>query len=113
MTSDNMCKKTSYPIHLASEASTTLSVTSFTVTEQGQTTPLDVRLITKATSAQDTQYLSANIAFIVGKAPFKPNTKYNVRFVGTATGSATGTTNGMAIDKSWSFSTGTDMRHCK
>jgi uncharacterized protein YkwD len=113
MTPDNMCKKTSYPIHLASEASTTLSVTSFTVTENGQTAPLDVRLITKATSPQDTNYLPSNIAFIVGKAPFKAHTKYNVRFVGTATGAATGTANGMAIDKSWSFTTGTDLRGCK
>ena len=113
MTSDNMCKFTSYPINVASEASTVLRVTSFTVTENGQTTPLDVRLITKATSAQDNLYLGSNVAFIVGKAPFKKNTKYNVHFVGTATGSATGTANGMAIDKSWSFTTGTDLRHCQ
>lgn len=113
MTSDNMCQKTSYPIHLASEASTALSVTSFTVTEDGQTTPLDVRLLTKASSPQNNTYLPGNIAFIVGKAPFKANTKYKVRFVGTATGTATGTANGMAIDKSWSFTTGTDLRGCK
>ncbi len=112
MTSDNMCKFTSYPISLASEASTALAVTSFTVTEEGQTAPLNVRLITKATSAQDATMLGANVAFIVGKVPFKKNTKYNVRFVGTATGAATGSTNGMAIDKSWSFTTGTDLRHC-
>lgn len=113
MTSDNMCKKTSYPINLASEASTMLSVTSFTVTEDGQATPLDVRLFTKASNPQNEKYLTANIAFIVGKAPFKGNTKYNVRFVGTATGTATGTANGMPIDKSWSFTTGTDIRGCK
>lgn len=113
MTSDNMCKFTSYPISVASEASTVLSVTSFTATEDGQASLLDVRLITKATSPQDTVYLGANVAFIVGKAPFKKNTKYNVRFVGTATGSATGTANGMAIDKSWSFTTGADLRNCQ
>lgn len=113
MTSDNMCKKTSYPINLASEASTSLSVTTFTVTEDGQATPQDVRLFTKASNSQNEKYLTANIAFIVGKAPFKANTKYNVRFVGTATGAATGTANGMAIDKSWSFTTGTDLRNCK
>ncbi len=113
MTSENMCKFTSYPIHLASEASTSLSVTSFTVTEEGQASTLPVRLITKATSPQDTAMLPTNIAFIVGKAPFKANTKYNVRFVGTANGSVTGTLNGMPIDKSWSFMTGTDLRGCK
>jgi uncharacterized protein YkwD len=112
MTSDNMCTKTSYPISLASEASTVLAVTSFTVTEEGQSTPLDVRLITKATSAQDSAYLPSNVAFIVGKVPFKKNTKYNVHFVGKATGTATGTSAGMAIDKVWSFTTGTDLRNC-
>jgi uncharacterized protein YkwD len=112
MTQANMCTKTSSPISLTSEASTTLSVTTFTVTEAGQTTPLDVRLITNSTSAQDTSYLTPNAAFIVGKAPFKPNTTYNVRFVGKATGTATGATNGLAIDKSWSFTTGSFKRGC-
>jgi uncharacterized protein YkwD len=112
MTQANMCAKTSSPISLTSEASTILSVTTFTVTEAGQTTPLDVRLITSSTSAQDTSYLTPNAAFIVGKAPFKPNTTYNVRFVGKATGTATGATNGLAIDKSWSFTTGNFKRGC-
>ena len=112
MTQANMCTKTSSPISLTSEASTTLSVTTFTVTEAGQTTPLDVRLITSATSTQDTSYLTQNVAFIVGKAPFKANTTYNVRFVGKATGTATGTTNGLTIDKSWSFTTGSFKRGC-
>lgn len=112
MTQENMCTKTSSPLSFASEASTSLTVTSFTVTEEGQTTPLDARLLTKATSSQDTIYLSANEAYLVGKAPFKPNTKYNVRFVGKATGAATGTTTGLNFDKIWSFTTGTYKRHC-
>jgi hypothetical protein len=33
-----------------------LSVSSFTITEAGQTTPLDVRMITSATSTQDTTF---------------------------------------------------------
>ncbi|MDN4040263.1 hypothetical protein QPK27_24925, partial [Massilia sp. YIM B02443] len=53
MSQVNMCTKTSSPISIASEASTTLNVTTFTVTEEGSTTALDSRLITKATSAQD------------------------------------------------------------
>ncbi|WP_056439209.1 CAP domain-containing protein [Massilia sp. Root335] len=113
MTQDNMCTKTSSPISLTTEASTTLSVTSFTVTEAGQTTPLDVRLITKATSTQDTTYLGTNVAFVVGKAPFKANTTYNVHFVGKATGAATGSANGLSIDKSWSFTTGSYKRGCQ
>ena len=113
MTQANMCTKTSSPISLTTEASTTLSVTNFTVTEAGQTTPLDVRLITSATSTQDTTYLSTNVAFVVGKAPFKANTTYNVHFVGKATGAATGSANGLSIDKSWSFTTGSFKRGCQ
>jgi uncharacterized protein YkwD len=112
MTQDNMCTKTSSPVSLTSEASTTLSVTSFTATEAGLTTPLDMRLITKATSTQDTTYLGTNVAFVVGKAPFKANTTYNVHFVGKATGTATGSTAGLSIDKSWSFTTGSFKRGC-
>lgn len=112
MTQANMCNKTSAPVSLTSEASSTLSVTSFTVTEAGQTTPLDVRLITSATSTQDTTYLGTNVAFVVGKAPFKANTIYNVHFVGKATGAATGSANALSIDKSWSFTTGSYKRGC-
>jgi uncharacterized protein YkwD len=104
---DNMCAKTSYPVTVASEASTVLSVTSFTLIQDGQTTPLEVRLFTKSTSAQDSIYLSANVAHIVAKLPFKVNTVYNAHFVGKATGSVTGTANGMTIDRTWSFTTGT------
>jgi uncharacterized protein YkwD len=112
MSQENMCTKTSAPVSLTSEASTTLNVTSFTVTEEGQTAPLDARLITRATSTQDNTYLTPNVAFLVGKAPFKPNTKYNVRFVGKATGATTGSNTGLAIEKSWTFSTGVFKRGC-
>ena len=111
-TQDNMCTKTSSPISIATESSTTLSVTSFTVTEAGQTSPLDARLITKATSTQDNSYLGTNVAYLIGKAPFKPSTTYTVHFVGKATGNATGTANGLAIDKTWTFTTGTYKRGC-
>jgi uncharacterized protein YkwD len=40
MSQESMCTKTSSPVSLTSEASTTLNVTSFTVTEEGQTAPL-------------------------------------------------------------------------
>ena len=112
MTQANMCTKTSGPVSVASEASTTLSVTTFTVTEEGHTTPLDVRLITKATSSQDQTYLTPNVAFVVGKAPYKANTKYNVVFVGKATGAATGTVDGLSIERKWSFTTGSYKRGC-
>jgi len=112
MSQENMCAKTSAPVSLTSEASTTLKVTSFTVTEEGQTAPLDARLITKATSTQDNMYLTPNVAFLVGKTPFKPNTKYNVHFVGKATGAATGNAAGLMIEKSWNFTTATFKRGC-
>ena len=90
--------KTSYPINVVSAAFTTLAVTTFTVTEAGATAPLDVRQLNASTSAQDKTFLAANTAFIVGRAPFKANTTYNVSFVGTV--------NGAAVSKVWSFTTG-------
>lgn len=107
MTQANVCAKTSYPISIATEASTVLKVTSFTVTREGQSTPLDVRLMTRDSNDQNLQYLRANVAFIVGKAPFTPGAKYTVHFVGTATGTATGSANGLAVDKTWTFTTDT------
>jgi hypothetical protein len=88
--------KTSYPVNVLSTDGTTLAVTSFTMTEVGQSAPLDVRLITK--DSDPNKYLQANIAYLVGKGPFKPTTTYNVSF--------TGTVNGVAISKAWSFTTG-------
>ncbi|BDT60184.1 hypothetical protein MasN3_36780 [Massilia varians] len=69
--------KTSYPVNVVSAEGTTLAVTSFTMTESGQTTALDVRLITKDNDPN--KYVRANTAFLVGKAPFKPNTIYSVK----------------------------------
>ncbi|KFC61899.1 CAP domain-containing protein [Massilia sp. LC238] len=113
MTVANMCTKTSSPVTVASQASTALSVTSFTVTEEGQATPLDARIITKASTPQDGIYLGSNVAHYVAKTPFKPNTKYNVRFIGKATGDATGAANGLSIDKAWTFTTGSYKMFCK
>lgn len=87
--------KTSYPICIAIKEGQQLTVTAFTVTESGQATPLDVRLMTKANDPN--KWLAGNIAFIVGKIPFKPNTTYNVSFSGTA--------NSTPITKTWSFTT--------
>jgi hypothetical protein len=36
-----------------------------------------------------------------------------VHFVGKATGAATGSTNGLSIDKSWSVTTGSYKRGCQ
>jgi len=88
--------KTSYPVNVVSVEGSTLAVSSFTVTESGQSAPLEVRLITK--ERDPNKYLQGNYAFVVGRAPFKANTTYNVMFSGTV--------NGIAVSRSWSFSTG-------
>ena len=87
--------KTSFPINVLIQESLKLKVINFTVTETGKTTPLDVRLLTQENDTN--KYLAANTAFIVGKAPFKPNTLYIVAFSGMA-----GNT---SVSKSWSFTT--------
>ncbi|HJV75130.1 MAG TPA: hypothetical protein VJ654_12970 [Noviherbaspirillum sp.] len=98
ITAADYSTKTSAPISISSEASTTLSVTSFTVTENGQSTPLDSRLLVKGTNADTNAYLGSNVAFLVAKTAFKPNTVYNVSFSGTI--------NGAVTSKTWSFTTG-------
>lgn len=111
-TSGSFCAKTSYPISLMTQQSTKLAVTSFTVTEEGQTTPVDVRLLTSDTDK--TGLLPQYAAFVVGKVPFKSSTKYNVKFVGTATGAATGTASGvLSISKTWSFTTAAKDYRCQ
>ncbi len=87
--------KTSFPICVMIKEGLDLKVDSFTVTEAGQTTPLDVRLLTKANDPN--AWLASNFAFITGKAPFKTNTVYNVSFSGSI-----GTT---PVSKKWSFTT--------
>lgn len=111
-TAASFCAKTSFPITLMSQESTKLAVTSFTVTEAGQTTPLDVRLVTS--DSDKSGFVPQYVAAIVGKAPFKPSTTYNVTFTGTATGSATGAADGvLKISKSWTFTTAAKDYRCQ
>lgn len=86
---------TSYPISVIGKSFTDLTVTTFTVTEEGKAEPLPARLFTKATDPN--KYVESNAAFLVGRAAFKPNTTYTVRFVGTA--------NGVEKVKTWNFTT--------
>ena len=88
--------KTGYPVSIESKEGSTLEVVSFTLTQAGSATPLDVRLLTSAT---DTLHrLSPNVAFIVAKAPLNPNTTYQVAFSGRV--------NNVVVTKNWSFTTG-------
>lgn len=105
MTKDNMCKQTSYPISIQSQATTTLSVDSFTVREFGTTTDLPVRLFQPGTNR-----IGPNTAFIVGKAPFKPFTTYTVQFSGKVSGGITAAP--FNVNKSWSFTTGQNYLTC-
>lgn len=98
-TTNDVFTKTSSPISIYSAHGTTLAVSSFTVTEAGQTMPMEVRLITYANDIN--KHLGTNVVHIVGKTPFKSNTKFNVSFIGNV--------NGVGIVKNWSFSTGTSL----
>lgn len=106
MTVENMCKQTSYPISVQSQASTRLIVTTFTVREYGSTTDLPVRLIQSGGNSG----IKQNVAFIVGKAPFKPFTTYTVQFIGKVSDGIAGT--GFNIQKNWSFTTGQNYLTC-
>jgi len=88
--------KTSYPINVVSAEGTTLAVKTFTVTESGQSAPMSARLLTQANDTN--KELQGNTAFLVANTSFKPNTVYNVSFVGTV--------NGANVTKAWSFTTG-------
>lgn len=100
----DVTKQTGYPISVASQESTTLTVTTFTVTQQGATTPLSATLIT---STDPNLTGSNNLAFLVANANFAPNTNYTVNFVGTISGAATGSATGIPVSQQWTFTTGT------
>jgi hypothetical protein len=97
----NFATQTSSPVSFTSAASTNLTVTSFTVTQAGSSTPLPG---TVWTIQNDPNLLSSNPdnvppsldnpsapvptipnneAYWVGSAPFLPNTTYNVTFTGS------------------------------
>lgn len=90
----NVATATGSPISISSAAGTSIVATSFTVTENGQTVPLDVRTSSNATNPS---LLGTNSIYITSKTAYKPNTKYNVSF--------TGSVNGKAVTKAWSFTT--------
>lgn len=95
MTLQNMCTKTSYPVSIISESSTTLSTTSFTIREYGSEKNLEVRFAPLRSTG--------NHIAIIGKAPFKPLQKYEVKFVGKVNG---GRSRGsFDVVKNWSFTT--------
>ena len=93
-----------YPITLASQQSTNLTVTSFTVAAEGSSTPLLVALITSSSNTEAGYF--PNSASIIPLQNLAANTTYNVSFTGTAAGA---TTAGLSISKQWSFTTGSTV----
>jgi hypothetical protein len=92
-----------YPISVASQESTTLTVIIFTVTQVGSTTAVPATIITQT----DPNLAGINnVAFLLANQAFLPNTTYTVNVAGTITGAATGTTNGILVSKQWTFRTG-------
>ena len=92
------------PISVASQSSTTLSVTTFTVTHAGSSSAMPATIIT---SSDPNLAGSNNLAFLLPSQPYLPNTVYNVVFVGTISGTATGSATALPINQAWSFTTGT------
>lgn len=87
--------KTSFPISVSIASSNTIAVTSFTITQAGQNTPLSARVMTRSNDPNG--YLEKNVAFAIANAPFQSGTAYRVKFVGT--------NNGIVFTKEWTFTT--------
>lgn len=81
------------PVSIYVEPQNTLSVTSFTLTDNlGNQVP--VKLLTKTDFPQ---FISSAMAYIVPTVALKSATTYTVQFVGT--------NNGVPLSRAWSFST--------
>lgn len=84
-----------YPISVHANLSSKLLVTSFTVSVHGSATPLTTRLLSQATDSNMADNGSA--AAIIPLSPLAAGTTYDVTF--------TGTLDGAAVNRSWSFTT--------
>lgn len=89
------CDLIGYPVSFIAEKSQTLVVTKFTIKIAGTTSNLDAWLLTQNTDPN--KYLPANEAYLTAKGAMKPNTTYEVSFVGAI--------NGKAVSKDWKFTT--------
>jgi len=85
-----------YPVSMQVRNGNTLATTSFTLTEAVSGTVISSQLNTAATDPNPS-FARQNTAYIIPFKPLKLNTKYTAHFVGT--------NNGVAIDKTWSFTT--------
>lgn len=119
----NFMTSTSSPVGLTLSNLVNLTVTSFTVTPAGSSTPLSGKTWTMFndpnlnTTNQANQQLTlqnpppavvtipANQAFWVGDQPFQPNTTYTVNVTGSTYLTPYAITNPLTV--TWSFTTGT------
>lgn len=92
---DDWENNTSYPISIGVYDRYALTMESMVVTEQGSTTPLQMRAINNSNDAN--KFIQKNEIVFVGIAPFKPSTTYNIVFKGAA--------NGTPITKAFSMTT--------
>ena len=95
LTAAEFATNTGFPISVIAPTNSTITVTSFSLTQTGSSTPLSVTLFTGSDPNFNT---NNNAAFIVANQSLLPNTSYTAAFVGTS--------NGVAINRSWSFTTG-------
>lgn len=100
--------KVGYPVSIAVEDSQTLAVQTFTVTEDGTSTPMIATLFTA--QSDPNHRLAQNEAYLVTNTAMKTLTKYNVTFVGTSTMAGSKTVR--SVTKTWSFTTGRLKNPC-
>lgn len=86
--------KVGYPVSLAIEERKELKVTKFQIFEAGSNTALPTWLLIHNGTPESP---SKNEAYIATKGGLKPNAKYEVSFSGTS--------DGFAFNKNWSFTT--------
>jgi uncharacterized protein YkwD len=84
-----------YPVSVHTNLTSTLAVQSFTIRAHGSSTDLPIRLLSKATDPN--MSTNASAAAIIPLSALAAGTTYDVSF--------TGTVNGTAVSKSWSFTT--------
>lgn len=88
-----------YPVSLQVRSGQVLSTTTFTLVETASGAPVSVQLSTAQNDANP-DMARTNTAYIIPYKPLKLATKYTAHFVGSR--------NGVAIDKTWTFTTQAD-----
>lgn len=81
---DQVYGKVGYPISFALEASQTLNLKDFTLTEAGSTTPMNAYVYTAANDPQ--KKIPKNEAWITAKSQLKPSTTYTAVLHGSVNG---------------------------